>query len=316
MSTLTRIMSGAVLAVMFSGVFALPVEAAVVPCGKSTDTGVNAMCQTCHLVEAADSALRFVMFVAAPLVATILFIIAGFIRVAGATNTKSVSQSNTLFSNAIIGLVVIMLAWMVVNTFLKFVASNYFGANVKWYEPITCTPDENINLPPAPTNTVSVPPSSSVQAAAQRLLTQGGVTFSTSADCGAPNHARGNIDSLAAGQLPSVCSNRCAAGCTPGGASGTVTVDQRILDGLIALSQNGHQFVVSSLTTGSHSANSQHYRGTAVDITIPSGDSAKWRAARDFLALRGGYVICEAAGGAVVADCAVSQTNHIHWQLN
>ncbi len=154
MNVHARIMWGIVSALVVSALFALPADAAVVPCGKSTDTGVNAMCQTCHLVEAADTALRFVMFVAAPLIATILFIIAGFIRIVGATNTKSISQSKTIFSNAIIGLVVIMLAWMVVNTFLKFVASNYFNTSVKWYEPITCTPDEGVILPsesPTPT---------------------------------------------------------------------------------------------------------------------------------------------------------------------
>ncbi|MEK7600861.1 MAG: hypothetical protein AAB463_02810 [Patescibacteria group bacterium] len=315
MSMFSRTIGSLVLALMLGAFFALPAEAAVVPCGKSTDTGEDAMCQTCHLVEAADTALRFVMFVAAPLVATILFVIAGFIRVIGATNTKSISQSNTLFSNAIIGLVVIMLAWMVVNTFLKFVAGNYFGTSVKWYEPITCTPDENIVLPsnqPTPSATVSTAPSSSVQQAAQRLIAQSGVSFSTGADCGAPNHAQGVIDAVAAGQMPPVCSPTCS--CAPGGTSGTTTVDVRILDGLTALSQNGFRFVVTSLTTGRHSASSSHYSGRGADIVIVGGGS-DWIGARDLLDARGGDAFCESTTGANVTDCARPPTDHIHWGL-
>lgn len=138
-------------------------------------------------------------------------------------------------------------------------------------------------------------------------------SFSTGADCGNSFHARQNIQDIAAGKFPAVCSPTCS--CVTGGSSGSVTVDSSLLDGLIQLSQSGVVFKVNSLTTGKHTSTSTHYKGHGVDIAPNGSSSSEWIKARDFLNKLGGNAICENKSGGSVSSCSPipSSVDHIHW---
>lgn len=157
------------------------------------------------------------------------------------------------------------------------------------------------------------PPGSSQDKAKKLIEAIGLGSFSTDADCGNSFHARQNIQDIAAGKFPAVCSPSCS--CKTGGLSGSVTVNSSLLDGLIQLKQSGIGFRVNSLTTGRHSANSSHYKGNGVDIA-PNGTSpSEWIKARDFLNRLGGNAFCEDKNGKPVSSCSPipSQVDHIHW---
>ena len=159
----------------------------------------------------------------------------------------------------------------------------------------------------------SIPPGTS-QDKAQKLISAIGLgSFSTSGDCGPNFHARQNIQDIADGKLPAVCSPACS--CKAGGVSGDITVNSSLLVGLIQLSQNGVGFRVNSLTTGRHTSNSSHYKGNGVDIA-PNGNSpSEWIRARDFLNGLGGKAFCEDKSGNEVSSCSPipSSVDHIHW---
>ncbi|MEK7603755.1 MAG: transglycosylase SLT domain-containing protein, partial [Patescibacteria group bacterium] len=164
------------------------------------------------------------------------------------------------------------------------------------------------SVPPPP------PPPGSSQEKAKELISVIGLgSFSTDADCGNPYHARQNIQDIAAGKLPAVCSPSCS--CKAGGTSGSVTVNSSLLDGLIQLSKSGAIFRVNSLTTGKHSPSSTHYKGNGVDI-VPNGSSpSEWIKARDFLNSFGGNAFCEDKSSRAVSSCSPipSSVDHIHW---
>lgn len=114
---------------------------------------------------------------------------------------------------------------------------------------------------PPPTN-----PSSRAESA-QRILNRGEVALwqysptNTSTSDGAD--ARSNMRDTAA----SKSAKRSDYGNAPGG---TVNLDTRLLSGLLELAKS-YSFRVTSLAGGSHSSNSRHYAGIAVDIDEING---------------------------------------------
>lgn len=106
---------------------------------------------------------------------------------------------------------------------------------------------------------------SSVAALAGQILASGRIGLATTHVSGQLDQAtaRQNVVDGAAG-LPA---RRSAYGGAPGG---TVPLDAQMLRGLLALAER-FSFSVSELAGGSHSANSRHYVGTAVDVNIVNG---------------------------------------------
>ncbi|MBI2065166.1 MAG: hypothetical protein HYT62_03890, partial [Candidatus Yanofskybacteria bacterium] len=175
-------------------------------------------------------------------------------------------------------------------------------------------------IPPPP------PGGGTSQIAAQNLIGVIGLNQFTNAnpDCGNPYHARQNIQDVAAGNLPAVCSNQCTNSCTAGGSSGTVNLNPGMLNGLAALWNAGFRFRVTSLSTGSHSPSSSHYQGNGVDIQILFADltlntsSAIWQQARNFLNAIDAGAFCEEGDGGSNSSCSPigsgnAAVDHIHW---
>ena len=95
---------------------ALPSQ--IVPC-----TGVD--CTVCHLATLAQNLINTGIFIFVFLSA-MLFAYAGFLYLTSAVEDK-VSQARKIFSNVTIGLVIILAAWLVVDTLMKAVLGGNFG---------------------------------------------------------------------------------------------------------------------------------------------------------------------------------------------
>jgi hypothetical protein len=97
----------------------------------------------------------------------------------------------------------------------------------------------------------------------------------------------GILNAVAQGELPYVCdwgsagTKSCSA-CKQGGSSEIKTLCPNLLAGLTGLQQIAGlpSFTVTSLTGGLHGADSAHYGGRAVDITV-SGTLSDWQKVRD-----------------------------------
>jgi len=231
----------------------------------------------------------------------------GFLWMTSAANPGNIATAKGYMKNAIIGAVLLLSSYVILNTINPELVGGGFNL-------------PGISNPPPPP-IINPPPGgggSASQASAQTLLsTIGLASFLTNATCSG-YHAQLNIQEVAGGNLPSVCSPTCS--CLPGGTTGSVNIDPIILDGLTDLWTSGSRFTVSSLTTGIHSAGSRHYQGRAVDIVVNSSSPATWLAALNYIASNySGQIYCETASGASDLTCtptsAGGNTDHIHWDF-
>lgn len=253
-----------------------------------------------------------------PPVAAILFVWGGFLILMGGANPGWISQGRTIFWNTFMGVVILSASWLITNTIIRSLGAETITVNGvvtnvanEWWK-FECR--ETIAKPQPPQPPVPQPGPGQSPAKAQELINAIGLnSFSTSADCGGSFHASQNIQDIAAGKLPSICSPTCS--CVAGGASGNITVNASLLGGLTKLSQRGLNFTVTSLTTGKHSQNSSHYTGHGVDIVVQSTAPIVWIEARTYLNSLGGSAFCEDKNGRVDTDCSPipSVVDHIHW---
>ncbi len=123
-----------------------PVFAAngLVPCD-----GVD--CSSCHLVTLADNILKFLISVSV-IIAAVMFVIGGLTMVMSAGDTGKVDKGREMMSNAIIGIVIVLAAWLVVDTVLKMVLSD--TAYGMWNK-IQCTTQTAATPPPSQPGSVT-----------------------------------------------------------------------------------------------------------------------------------------------------------------
>ena len=73
---------------------------------------------TCELVELVNNVIAF-LFTIASLIAVIVFVYAGFLLVSSRGNVAQIEKAKGLFSNAIIGFIIMLSAFLIVNTIMS-----------------------------------------------------------------------------------------------------------------------------------------------------------------------------------------------------
>jgi len=97
------------------------VEAAgIVPCGTSTTPD----CKLCHLWLLASNVINFITFTLAIPIAILSFVAAGVLFMISGGNENRIGLAKSIFTNTIIGIVIIFLAWLIVDTLLKSIAGS------------------------------------------------------------------------------------------------------------------------------------------------------------------------------------------------
>ncbi len=86
----------------------------VPPCTE----GGDGICQACNLVQLADNILKFMVVLSAMAVA-IMFAYAGFLYVTAAANKQHLDSAKKIFWNALIGIIVVLCAYLLIDTVLK-----------------------------------------------------------------------------------------------------------------------------------------------------------------------------------------------------
>jgi len=108
-------------------------EEGLVPCGTP-----DCPCQLCHLFELLDNILRFVMFEVVPVLAGLMLVIGGIWFYFSGASEEQKRRAKAIVTSSVIGIVIILTAWLVVNTILVqtgLVDSDSWGA--PWHE-INC----------------------------------------------------------------------------------------------------------------------------------------------------------------------------------
>ena len=104
----------------------------LVPCGTTTDqdpdpgqyNNTAVICDRCQLLHLVRHVIDFLLIVAAPVLATLFFVWAGVLIMLGGANPGMLTQGKRIFKDTIIGLIVIMLAWLITNTLIKSLAKD------------------------------------------------------------------------------------------------------------------------------------------------------------------------------------------------
>jgi len=116
-----KLLSSLILFGIFSAnlVFA----AGLVPCGTSENPRD---CTLCDLWQLGSNIINFISFKLAIPLGAFLFVVAGVIFMTSGGSEKNVEWAKTIFTNTVVGLMIIYLSWLFIDTFLKTIAQGSF----------------------------------------------------------------------------------------------------------------------------------------------------------------------------------------------
>lgn len=100
-------------------VFVYAQQAGLVPCGRVG----QAECQTCHVVQLVSGVNAWLVGILA-IVATIMFVIAGFRLVTSNGNPSVLQDAKSMIINVAIGFVIVVAAWLLLDLFMKSLLSD------------------------------------------------------------------------------------------------------------------------------------------------------------------------------------------------
>ena len=116
-------------------------------------------CQACHLVQLGQSLLTWFITIMTSIIA-FMFAWGGIQMVMSAGNSEGISKGKSMMWNSLIGFVILLSSWLIVDTFLKMFMS---GASYGMWHTVTCVgqPTKTKTTTTAP-GTVTVPGKSTV----------------------------------------------------------------------------------------------------------------------------------------------------------
>jgi hypothetical protein len=221
----------------------------IVECGAKDD-----MCQTCDFIQLGNNILRWIIGVMSS-VCAIVIVIAGFKMVMAGGNSGAISEARSMITNTLIGFIILLAAWLIVDTVMKTFVGDEIPGFGPWNE-IECVTQPTQPPVTGPGTGTVTPPTTATTTATTTPSTTTGCTGSCV-------------------PLPSGISTNGRA-CS---GSSACTVSSAIVDELIALDGRldaaGINWRVTEAypPTRTHQ-NPCHQNGTCVDANCTGGCSA------------------------------------------
>ncbi len=118
------------------------VSSGLVPCGYGVFTGGNESssstgCQACNLAQLIQNIMTFAIGIAVPIAAA-LFAYAGFLYITSASSPGNIGKAKGIFKDALIGFLIAICAWLIINTLLHVIFSQGTFSSGNWFT-IECT---------------------------------------------------------------------------------------------------------------------------------------------------------------------------------
>jgi len=119
----------------------------LVPCGKAVQEGgtlekgkcvggtaVTIPCQLCHFLVMLEGIINFAMALVI-IIAVLMFTVGGFMFLVAAGNPGTVNQAREIIRTVAIGLAIIFLSWIAVNTVFTFIGvADWTGLKGGWFQ--------------------------------------------------------------------------------------------------------------------------------------------------------------------------------------
>ena len=114
------------------GIFNVAQAAGLVPCGPGV--AGNETCDFCDLLKLVESIIDFTLYKIAIPLAVVFVIYGGFMIMTAGSSSERVSQGKKIIQAAVIGILIALLAWLLIDTILKVVATGD-GMPNQWWNP-------------------------------------------------------------------------------------------------------------------------------------------------------------------------------------
>ncbi|MBL7045744.1 MAG: hypothetical protein ISR99_01815 [Parcubacteria group bacterium] len=108
----------------------------IVPVCSAGEDGVRD-CGFCDLISLADHVLAEIVKLAV-LFAAIMFAVVGVIMMTNSSKPETVSKAKSIFGSVFIGLIIVLAAWLLVDTILKVMTGEKNDLGKPW-QPFTCS---------------------------------------------------------------------------------------------------------------------------------------------------------------------------------
>ncbi len=135
MKNITIILVIAFILVTGLGVFFISPEISYAQGGLVPCDGPE--CNMCHLALLAENVINFIIKVSFAVVA-LLFAYAGFLYFTGGSDPGRISNAKSIFTNAFIGIIIILTGWLVVNVLLTTLTGDGVGKITDVLKGVNC----------------------------------------------------------------------------------------------------------------------------------------------------------------------------------
>ena len=105
-------------------------EGEIVPCGKD----LNDVCEFCDIFELANNIIVYIMTCLAPIISGVMLILGGFYFMIAGVDPSKMQKGKDIATAAIIGLIVIFVSWVLLNTFLSSMGIAEWTGLGNWWE--------------------------------------------------------------------------------------------------------------------------------------------------------------------------------------
>ena len=113
-----------ILYTLYFILFSFPAQAGIVPCGTSE---YPEPCTLCHFFLGFKNIFDFIVTYLTPPVAGLMFLIGGIILLVAGSSEEGRARGKKVFTNTVIGLVIIYTSWLLINSLIVTIAKNVEG---------------------------------------------------------------------------------------------------------------------------------------------------------------------------------------------
>jgi hypothetical protein len=112
--------------------------AGFVPC-TGTGAGGTTKCDVCQIFELITNIYNYMVKIIMPILAGLLFLWGGIMMVMAGASEESYKKGKAIFVNTAIGVVIVLISWLAVNTILvEFARSANGFSSGSWWQGVKC----------------------------------------------------------------------------------------------------------------------------------------------------------------------------------